>query len=150
MTPEPTMPIQILVVDDDPGDVKLMKMTWSRSKIWMRVHVVKDGEEALRYLRRQGSYATASRPDLVLLDLNMPRKDGRETLTEIKQDPALHGIPVVILTTSESDEDIARSYAAGANAYVTKPIELHEFNRMVQAVDDFWLTVVKLPAVDGE
>ena len=137
--------IDILMVEDDPGDVRLTREALKGSKLLHSLNVVEDGVAALDYLRRNAPYQEAVRPDLVLLDLNLPRKDGREVLAAMKQDPALRAIPVVILTTSQAEEDVLRAYRLSANCYVTKPVDLHQFNRIVQAIEDFWLTVVRLP-----
>ena len=141
----PAVPIEVLLVEDDPGDVLMTREAFTDNKVRNRLTVVSDGEEALSYLRREGPYADAVRPDLILLDLNLPRRDGREVLAEIKGDEALHSIPVVVLTTSQSDEDILRSYQLHANAYVTKPVDFDQFIKVVRQIDDFFLTVVKLP-----
>lgn len=138
-------PVEILLVEDNPADVRLTREALKEGKVRNNLSVVADGEAALAFLRRQGQYAAAPRPDLILLDLNLPRKDGREVLAEVKQDPALRQIPVVILTTSAADTDIARSYDLHANCYVTKPVQLDEFLSVVKSIDDFWLAVVKLP-----
>lgn len=138
--------IEILLVDDDPGDVRLTVEGLKHSKVLTHMNVVGDGVEALAFLRRQGKYAEASQPDIILLDLNMPRMDGREVLTQLKADPDLKHIPVVILTTSDSEEDVLRSYELHANCYVTKPVDLKQFLSIVKAIDDFWFSVVKLPA----
>jgi CheY-like chemotaxis protein len=138
-------PIEILLVEDSPGDVELTREALTDSKMANRLHVVEDGEEALAFLRRQPPYADAIRPDLILLDLNLPRKDGREVLEEIKNDQELKMIPVVILTTSHSEEDIVRTYALHANCYITKPVDFNQFFNVVKSVEDFWFTVVKLP-----
>ena len=141
----PETPIEVLLVEDDPGDVTLTREAFDEHKVRNRLSVVCDGVEALAYLRREPPYEDAVRPDLILLDLNLPRRDGREVLAEIKGDPALHQIPVVVLTTSQSDEDILRSYQLHANAYVTKPVDFDRFIEVVRQIDDFFLTVVKLP-----
>ena len=141
----PAVPIEVLLVEDDPGDVLMTREAFADNKVRNRLNVVSDGEEALAYLRRDPPYTDAVRPDLILLDLNLPRRDGREVLAEIKGDPALHQIPVVVLTTSQSDEDILRSYELHANAYVTKPVDFDRFIEVVRQIDDFFLTVVKLP-----
>ncbi len=141
----PGTPIEVLLVEDDPGDVLMTREAFEDNKVRNRLTVVSDGEEALAYLRRQGRYADALRPDLILLDLNLPRRDGREVLAEIKSDEALHQIPVVVLTTSQSDEDILRSYQLHANAYVTKPVDFDRFIQVVRQIDDFFLSIVKLP-----
>ncbi|MFI0406281.1 response regulator [Actinomadura sp. 3N508] len=138
-------PIEVLLVEDDPGDVLLTVEAFEHNKVRNTLHVVNDGEQAMAFLRREGEYADAPRPDLVLLDLNLPRKDGREVLGEIKADAALRAIPVVILTTSEAEEDILRSYHLHANAYVTKPVDFDQFISVVRKIDDFFVTVVKLP-----
>lgn len=137
--------IEILLVEDDPGDVELTLESLREEKVRNRLHVVGDGVEAMRFLRREGPYSDAPRPDLILLDLNLPRKDGREVLEEIKTDPDLKRIAVVILTTSSADEDIIRTYRLSANCYVTKPIDLDSFRKVVQAIEDFWLSVVRYP-----
>ena len=141
----PEIPMEILLVDDDPGDVTLTREVLTEGKLYNNVHVVDDGQAAIAFLRREPPYDHMLRPDLVLLDLNMPRKDGREALAEIKADPDLRRIPVVILTTSGAEEDILRSYNLHANAYVQKPIDLDRFMQVVQSIDDFFLTVVRLP-----
>ena len=137
--------IEILLVDDDPLDVRLTTEQLAQSKVRNRVNSVGDGREALAYLRREGEYADASRPDVILLDLNMPIMTGHEFLEELKKDPSLRAIPVVVVTTSDEDEDIARSYDLQANAYVTKPIGLDQLARVVRAIEDFWFDVVRLP-----
>ncbi|MCT9932656.1 response regulator [Planotetraspora sp. A-T 1434] len=138
-------PIEVLLVEDDPGDVLLTQEAFAYNKVGNRLHVVNDGEQALAFLRGEGLYGSAPRPDLILLDLNLPRVDGFEVLQEIKNDPALRGIPVVILTTSEAEQDILRGYDLHANAYVSKPVDFDQFIRVVRQIDDFWVTVVKLP-----
>jgi len=138
-------PIDILMVEDNPGDVRLAHEAFKEAKILNEVHVVEDGVEALAFLRRQGKYANVVRPELILLDLNLPKKDGREVLAEIKEDPDLRRIPVVILTVSKAEEDIIKTYDLHANCYITKPIDLDGFMEVVKAIDGFWLTVVKLP-----
>ncbi|MDL4813484.1 response regulator [Actinomadura opuntiae] len=138
-------PIEVLLVEDDPGDVLLTTEAFEHNKVANTLHVVDDGEQAMAFLRREGEYAEAPRPDLVLLDLNLPRKDGREVLSEVKADENLRSIPVVVLTTSEADEDILRSYHLHANAYVTKPVDFEQFVSVVRRIDDFFVTVVKLP-----
>ena len=142
---EALAPIDILLVEDDPGDVLMTREAFEHHKIRNALHVASDGVEALRFLRREGPFADAPRPGLILLDLNLPRKDGREVLGEIKQDPVLRTIPVVVLTTSEAEEDILRSYDLHANAYVTKPVDFEKFVEVVRQIDDFWVTVVQLP-----
>ena len=138
-------PIEILMVEDNPGDVRLTREAFKSNKITNNLHVVGDGVEAIAFLRQMGDYATSPRPDLILLDLNLPKKDGREVLAEIKQDDDLKAIPVVILTTSSSEEDIIKSYGLHANCYITKPVELDQFIFIVKSIQDFWFTFVKLP-----
>jgi len=138
-------PLQVLLVDDNPGDVRLTREAFRDAKMHLDLHVVEDGVAALEFLRRQGPYEHCPRPDLILLDLNLPRKDGREVLAEIKEDPVLKSIPVVILTTSASDVDVERSYLLHANCYISKPVDLDGFLTVVRSIDNFWLTVVKLP-----
>lgn len=137
--------VNILLVEDNPGDVRLTKEALRDSKVLNQLNVVSDGVEAMAYLRKQGSHARAARPDLILLDLNLPKKDGRQVLEEIKTDANLKAIPVVILTSSKAEEDIAKSYAHHANCYVAKPIGLDAFVSAVKAIEDFWLSIVKLP-----
>jgi chemotaxis family two-component system response regulator Rcp1 len=137
--------IELLLVEDNPGDVRLTQEALKDGKVLNRLHVVMDGVEALAFLRREGKYANAVRPDLILLDLNLPKKDGREVLEEIKSDLDLKRIPVVILTVSKAEEDIIRSYELHANCYITKPVDLDRFIEVVKAIEDFWFTIVKLP-----
>ncbi|WP_439383042.1 response regulator [Amycolatopsis lexingtonensis] len=144
MTQAPA-PIDILLVEDDPGDVLMTREAFEHHKIRNALHVAADGVEALEFLNREGRFRAAPRPGLILLDLNLPRKDGRELLGEIKQDPELRTIPVVVLTTSEAEEDILRSYELHANAYVTKPVDFEKFVEVVRKIDDFWVSVVQLP-----
>jgi two-component system, chemotaxis family, response regulator Rcp1 len=132
-------------VEDSPGDVRLTQEVLREAKIANDLHVVGDGEQAMAFLRRKGSHTEAPRPDLVLLDLNLPRKDGREVLAEISDDDALRTIPVIVLTTSAAEQDISRSYQLSANAYITKPIDLNEFMSVVRSIETFWLSIVKLP-----
>jgi CheY-like chemotaxis protein len=139
------MPIEVLLVEDDPGDVLMTREAFEEHKVRNNLSVVNDGSEAIAFLRREGRYADAPRPDLVLLDLNLPRRDGREVLAEIKNDPDLRQIPVVVLTTSQADEDIARSYQLHANAYVTKPVDFDRFIEVVRQIDEFFVSVVALP-----
>jgi chemotaxis family two-component system response regulator Rcp1 len=139
-------PAEILLVEDNPGDVRLVREALRESKIVSQLHAVPDGKDALAFLRKQGHYANARRPDLILLDLNLPGKDGREVLSEIKADPALLRIPVVILTSSEAEEDIMNSYIHHANCYITKHLDLEKFIEVVKAIQDFWISVVTLPA----
>jgi CheY-like chemotaxis protein len=136
---------RILLVEDNPGDVRLTIEALKEGKILNEVSVVEDGVEALDYLHRNGKYSEAPRPDLILLDLNLPKKDGREVLEDIKQDGGLKKIPVVVLTTSAAERDILRAYNLHANCYITKPVDLEQFIRVVQLIEDFWLTIVKLP-----
>jgi CheY-like chemotaxis protein len=138
-------PIEILLVEDNPGDVRLTREAFADTKVSHNLSVVGDGEEAMAFLRRQGDYASAPRPDLILLDLNLPRKSGREVLAELKHDSELLSIPVVVMTTSEAEGDILNSYYLHANAYVTKPVDLDCFVDVVSKIEGFWLTVVKLP-----
>jgi CheY-like chemotaxis protein len=141
-----SQPIEILLVEDDPGDVTLTREAFADYKIRNTLHVVSDGVEALDFLRRQGVHSNAPRPDLILLDLNLPRVDGREVLGAVKSDPSLATIPVVVLTTSDAEEDVLRSYRLHANAYVTKPVDFQQFIRVVQQVDEFFVQVVRLPS----
>jgi len=138
--------INILLVEDNPGDVRLTLEAFKEGKVNNDISVVNDGVEALAYLRQEGQYATAQRPDVILLDLNLPRKDGYEVLAEIKQDSDLKHIPVVILTTSEAERDILQTYYMHANCYITKPVDLDQFITVVKSIKTFWLNVVKLPA----
>ncbi|HJV70496.1 response regulator [Ideonella sp.] len=137
--------IEILMVEDNPGDVRLTREALKGGKVWTQVNVVEDGVAALDYLYRRPPYEAAHRPDLILLDLNLPRMDGREVLARVKSDPSLKLIPVVVLTTSQAEEDVLRAYHLSANCYVTKPVDLHQFNHIVQSIEQFWLTVVTLP-----
>lgn len=137
--------IDILLVEDDPGDVELTKEGLQTAKMLVNLHVVEDGEKALRFLKKEAPYSEAVRPDLILLDLNMPRKNGQETLQEIKADPSLRSIPVIVLTTSEAESDIARCYDLGANCYITKPISFEAFTKVVAMIEEFWFTIVRMP-----
>jgi two-component system, chemotaxis family, response regulator Rcp1 len=137
--------IVVLLVEDSPGDVRLTQEAFKDAKVHINLHVASDGAEAMDFLNRVGKHATVPRPDLILLDLNLPKKDGREVLAEIKESDALKSIPVVILTTSASDKDILRSYRLHANCYITKPVGLDGFLEVVNSIDSFWLSVVKLP-----
>jgi CheY-like chemotaxis protein len=141
----PVTPIEVLLVEDDPGDVLMTQEAFEEHKVGNRLHVVSDGVEAMAYLRREAPFADAVRPDLILLDLNLPRRDGRQVLQEIKNDESLRQIPVVVLTTSQLDEDILRSYQLHANAYVTKPVDFEQFIKVVRQIDEFFVSVVKLP-----
>jgi CheY-like chemotaxis protein len=143
--PTPLDVIDVLLVEDDDGDVLMTREAFEHHKIRNHLHVVQDGEEALQFLHREGPYADAPRPGLILLDLNLPRRDGREVLAELKADPELRVIPVVVLTTSEAEEDILRSYTLHANAYVSKPVDFDRFIDVIRQIDDFFVTVVKLP-----
>lgn len=145
---QPGKPIEILLIEDNPGDADLTREAFATGKIDNVLHVVSDGVEAMAFLRRQGRYASVPRPDLVLLDLNLPRKDGREVLAEIKSDEALKRTPVVVLTTSKDEADVLKSYNLHANCFISKPIDLGEFIRAVRSIEDFWLTIVRLP--DGK
>jgi two-component system, chemotaxis family, response regulator Rcp1 len=144
-------PIEILLVEDNPGDARLAVEALKESKVRNNLYHVSDGVEAMDFLRRRGEYASAIVPDLVLLDLNLPRKDGREVLEEIKENPELKLIPVVVLTTSDAERDLVMTYGLHANAYVVKPIDLDQFAAVVQGIKDFWFTIVKLPPkAEGE
>jgi CheY-like chemotaxis protein len=138
-------PVQILLVEDSPGDIRLTREVLRDAKIANELHIVGDGEQAMAFLRCEGQYADVRRPDLILLDLNLPRKDGREVLAELKDDPALHLIPVIVLTTSAAEQDVLRSYDLKAACYITKPIDLDEFISVVRSIESFWLSIVRLP-----
>jgi two-component system, chemotaxis family, response regulator Rcp1 len=138
-------PVKILLVEDNPADVRLTKEALTEGKIRNELDVVDNGEMALGYLRRKGNYASAPRPDLILLDLNLPRKNGHEVLAEIKEDSQLKRIPVVILTTSSAEKDVLSTYNLHANCYITKPVDLNQFMEVVKTIEDFWLTIVRLP-----
>ncbi|MDD5154561.1 MAG: response regulator [Desulfovibrionales bacterium] len=138
-------PIEIMLVEDSPGDVRLTREALKESKVRNNLHVAIDGVEAMAFLRREGKYANAPKPDLILLDLNLPKKDGREVLAEIKADEHLRSIPVVILTISQAEEDILRTYNLHANCYITKPVNFDRFVEVVRCIENFWLTIVKLP-----
>jgi len=141
-------PVEILLVEENPGDVRLTQEALKEGKVYNNLHWAKAGVEALEFLKREGKHAKAPRPDIILLDLNLPKKDGREVLAQIKKDGALKQIPVVVLTTSEAEEDVLKSYELHANCYVTKPVDLEKFIHVVQSIDRFWLTVVTLPPTD--
>jgi CheY-like chemotaxis protein len=145
MTGTQAQPVEILLAEDNPGDAKLTRKALEQGNIINNLHVVTDGVEALEYLRQEGEYADKPRPDLMLLDLNMPRKDGREVLEAIKTDADLRRIPVVVMTSSEAEEDIVQSYDLHANAYLTKPIDFDGFLDVVGSIEEFWLSVVKMP-----
>ena len=138
--------IRILLVEDNPGDVLLTQEAFKSARVSNSLYVARDGEEALQFLRKEGAFRNAPTPDMILLDLNLPRVDGREVLEEIKRDPALRSIPVVVLTSSEAESDVAQSYHLHANCYVVKPIDFDKFLGVVQAINDFWLSIVKLPS----
>ena len=138
-------PANFLLVEDNPGDVRLTQEALKSHKVQNNLHVVTDGEEAMAFLRKQGKYKDVPRPDIILLDLNLPKKDGREVLAEIKSDQNLKTIPVVIISSSEAEQDIIKSYDLNANCYVTKPVNFDQFIKVVQSINEFWLTIVKLP-----
>lgn len=140
-----TSTIEILLVEDNPADIDLTRETMEYAKIANNLHVACDGVEALQFLRREGPFKDSPRPDLILLDLNLPRKDGREVLHEVKNDDALKTIPVVVLTSSEAERDIVRTYSLGANCYITKPVDLDQFAEVVKSIESFWFMVVRLP-----
>lgn len=145
-TESPERLIEILLVEDNPGDVRLTQEVLREGKIFNRLSVVEDGVQAIEFLQKQGNYSHSPRPDLILLDLNLPRKDGREVLAEIKFSTNLKRIPVVVLTTSQSQEDVIRAYDFHANCYITKPLDLEQFINVVRSIESFWLTIVKLPS----
>jgi chemotaxis family two-component system response regulator Rcp1 len=138
-------PIEILLVEDNPGDVELTRQALDRARVANRLHVVNDGADAVDFLFRRGQYIDVPRPDIILLDLNLPKKDGRQVLSEIKADSDLAQIPVVVLTTSQAEEDIHRAYQLHANCYITKPVDFNQFLRIIATIEEFWLSVVKLP-----
>lgn len=138
-------PIQVLMVEDNPDDVLLTREALKDAKVHCNLHVVEDGVQAMEFLKKRGEFADSPRPDIILLDLNLPRKDGREVLVDIKSDESLRMIPVVVLTTSESPDDIARAYNSHVNCYITKPVDFDQFVKVVRSIEDFWFTVVKLP-----
>jgi chemotaxis family two-component system response regulator Rcp1 len=142
---EQTRLVEILLVEDNPGDVRLTMEALKEGRVRNRLHVVSDGVEALAFLRREDRFQDAPRPDLILLDLNLPRKDGREVLAVVKDDPRLRRIPVVVLTTSKAEEDVLKSYELHASCFVTKPVDLDQFMNVIRSIDDFWLSIVKLP-----
>jgi two-component system, chemotaxis family, response regulator Rcp1 len=142
-------PIEILLVEDNPGDARLTEEALKEGKVRNNLHMARDGVEAMAFLLRDGKHKDAPRPDLVLLDLNLPRKDGREVLAEMKEHPDLRLIPVVVLTTSEAEQDVLRIYELRANCYITKPVDLEKFLTIVRSIEDFWLTVVRLPSFDA-
>jgi CheY-like chemotaxis protein len=138
-------PIEILLVEDSRGDIGLIEEVFEDAKIRNNLHIAEDGEEATLFLNQQGQFLGAPRPDIILLDLNLPKKDGREVLQEVKEDDNLKNIPIVVLTTSKAEEDILKSYNLHANAYITKPVDFDQFIRVIKSIEDFWLQVVKLP-----
>lgn len=141
----PVKDVEVLLVEDDPGDVELIKEGLNGAKIFINLHVVDDGVKAIKYLKREGPYGNASRPDLIILDLNLPKKDGKDVILEVRNDERLKSIPIVVFTTSASEEDFSRCYELGANCCITKPIGLDEFMKIVKSIKDFWVTIVKLP-----
>jgi chemotaxis family two-component system response regulator Rcp1 len=138
-------PVEILLVEDNPADVRLTVEVFKDSRVTNHISVAADGEEALTFLQKRGRYSGADRPDLIILDLNLPRKDGREVLSDIKADPELKTIPIIVLTTSDADQDVWKAYNAGVNSYITKPVDLEQFIRIVHSIEDFWLSIVKFP-----
>ena len=138
-------PVEILLVEDNPADVRLTREALNSDRLWNNLSVTKDGVEAMAYLRRQGRFAAAPRPDLILLDLNLPKKDGREVLAEIKADPNLKLIPVVVLTLSAGEEDLLKTYGLHANCYIEKPVDLRQFMKVMKSIENFWLAIVRLP-----
>jgi chemotaxis family two-component system response regulator Rcp1 len=145
----PLQPIEILLVEDNPGDVRLTQEAFKEGKVNNNLYVVNDGIEAMAYLHQEGKYSKVSRPDVILLDLNLPKKDGREVLAEIKEDADLRRIPVVVLTTSQAEQDILKTYNLHANCYISKPVDLARFITVVKSIETFWLSVVKLPPSRG-
>jgi two-component system, chemotaxis family, response regulator Rcp1 len=142
-------PIEILLVEDNPGDARLTEEALKEGKVRNNLHHAKDGVEAMQFLLREGEHKGKPRPDLVLLDLNLPRKDGREVLADMRKNPELKTIPVVVLTTSEAEQDVVRTYELCANCYITKPVDLEKFITIVRSIEDFWLTIVRLPSFDA-
>lgn len=138
-------PIEILLIEDSRGDIGLIEEVFEEAKIRNNLYVAEDGEEAIQFLNKKGHYADVPRPDIILLDLNLPKKDGREVLDEVKRDETLRNIPIVVLTTSKAEEDILKSYNLHANAYITKPVDFEQFIKVIKSIEDFWLEVVKLP-----
>jgi CheY-like chemotaxis protein len=141
-------PVEVLLVEDNPGDVRLTREALKEGKVRNNLSVVGDGVEALAFLHREGNYSSAPRPDIILLDLNLPRKDGRQVLAEVKADPELRRIPVVVLTTSKAEEDILKTYELHANCFITKPVDFEHFIKVVQSIESFWLTIVQLPGAN--
>lgn len=142
--------VEILLIEDNPGDVRLTREALKEGKIRNNLSAVGDGVEALAFLCRQGKYSGAPRPDIILLDLNLPKKDGREVLAEIKKDPKLKRVPVVVLTTSHAEQDVLKAYNLHANCYITKPVDLNQFMKVVRSIEDFWFAIVKLPPNNGD
>ncbi|GBE05850.1 MAG TPA: response regulator [Nitrospirae bacterium] len=142
---ESMRPFNILLVEDNAGDIRLVKEGLKEGKLYHNLHVVEDGEKAMEFLRQEAEFSGAPRPDIVLLDLNLPRKDGREVLAEIKNDMKLKNIPIIVLTTSDAEQDITKTYEHHANCYVTKPVDFEQFNRVITAIEKFWFTIAKLP-----
>ena len=142
---DPQQPFEILLVEDNPGDVVLTREAFREGRLAHRLSTVEDGEEAMRFLRREGKYHDAPRPDVILLDLNLPKKDGRELLAEVKDDPSLRYIPIIVLTTSDAEQDVWKAYKLHANCYLTKPIEVDDFIKKIRSLEDFWLSIVRLP-----
>ncbi len=142
---ESMRPFNILLVEDNAGDIRLVKEGLKEGKLYHNLHVVEDGEKAMEFLRQEAEFSGAPRPDIVLLDLNLPRKDGREVLAEIKNDMKLKNIPIIVLTTSDAEQDITKTYEHHANCYVTKPVDFEQFNRVIAAIEKFWFTIAKLP-----
>jgi two-component system, chemotaxis family, response regulator Rcp1 len=142
-------PIRALLVEDNAGDIRLTQEALKEGRLIIHLDVVRDGIEAMSFLRREGSYADVSLPDLILLDLNLPKKDGREVLQEVKADPELMRTPIVVLTTSEAESDIAASYGLHANCYITKPVDMDQFMKIVKLLEEFWFTIVKLPSYEA-
>ncbi len=138
-------PVEILLVEDNEGDIGLVEEVFEEGRINYNLNITEDGEEAMEFLRKEGEFANSPRPDLILLDLNLPKKDGREVLEEIKEDENLRRIPVVVLTTSKAEKDILKSYDMHANSYITKPVDFDQFIKVIKSIEDFWLEVVKLP-----
>jgi CheY-like chemotaxis protein len=150
VVPDVVLPVEILLIEDNPGDVRLTMEALKEAKVINHLTVLKDGVEALAFLRRQGQYAKAPRPHLILLDLNLPKKDGREVLADIKADNTLKHIPIVVLTTSQDEQDVLKSYNLHANCYITKPVDLEQFIKVVRSIEDFWLGIVVLPLKEND
>lgn len=150
VVPDVVLPVEILLIEDNPGDVRLTMEALKEAKVINHLTVLKDGVEAMAFLRRQGPYAKAPRPHLILLDLNLPKKDGREVLADIKADNTLKHIPIVVLTTSQDEQDVLKSYNLHANCYITKPVDLEQFIKVVRSIEDFWLGIVVLPVKEHE